>query len=481
MDARKTGGWSTRAAAAYVAVVVALLVVPFAAMPFAPSDPDAELQELAAWPSLTEDGRVNVNFLSEAGDWFDDHFAFRQQLITANARVRADLFGTSPTDQVVVGTHGWLYYGGTMADYQRTRPLSDRAVANAAANLALLQRYVEAGGATFLLAVAPNKNSLYDENMPYYELAGSGPTNWDRLEAALRKRGVHTVDLFSTLREAGGVQYMKTDTHWNTEGARLAYDAVMDAADIEHDDYRNAAVTWDDGFIGDVEAMLYPLGRTPEPVEAYEAAQRFSYENGATSVEDADIATASTAERKSGSLVMYRDSFGNALLPFFATAFREARFSKLVPYDAAIVPASKADLVVVERAERHLDFFATTPPIMPAPLCEGVAADRSVETATTMDFARDGPYVAVRGVIDGAYASDDMRVCVGVAGDDGEETWYEAFRQSVKSDDKVDVATDDGYVARIDARVLQPETRVSVAVVNDGAACVLASKQWKEQ
>ena len=35
------------------------------------------------------------------------------------------------------------------------------------------------------------------------------------------------------------------------------------------------------------------------------------------------------ADGKSGSLVMYRDSFGNALLPFIAEAFGDAYFSRL--------------------------------------------------------------------------------------------------------------------------------------------------------
>ena len=35
---------------------------------------------------------------------------------------------------------------------------------------------------------------------------------------------------------------------------------------------------------------------------------------------------------KEGSLVMYRDSFGNALLPYMADAYANAYFSRGIPY-----------------------------------------------------------------------------------------------------------------------------------------------------
>lgn len=463
----------------FVVAVMVALSLPFLCMPWAPQQEEAELQELATWPSLCVDGEVNVNYLSEAGAYFDDHFAFRQQIITTNAHMYAQGFKTSPTDQVVVGSNGWLYYAGTMADYQRTRPLSERAIDNAAYNMSLLQAYATEQGAQFLLMVAPNKNSLYSQNMPYYELAGVGQSNAERMQAAFDAYGINTLNLFDLLGSDERVLYMKTDTHWNTEGARRAYDAALTELDIKHDDYLNAAVTWDDSFVGDLEAMLYLVGRTPEPVEVYEAAQQFSYTNEATSVEDADITTISHSNQAQGSLVMYRDSFGNALLPFFATQFSQASFTKLVPYNAVDIAQQQADVVIVERAERHLDFFATNPPIMPAPAVENVRCDYAVDTTTTVTAENDGPYVKVSGVLDEMYVPNNSTIYVGLEQDDGQVRYYEACRQSVVGEDGWSLETDYGYVARIAADDIPNDSFViHVVVTGETSSCEVASLDY---
>lgn len=287
---------------------------------------------------------------------------------------------------------------------------------------------------------------------------------------------MNTLDLFELLGADDRVLYMKTDTHWNTEGARMAYDAALDALDIDHDDYRNAAVTWDESFVGDLEAMLYLVGRTPEPVEVYEAAQQFSYTNDAASVEDADITTTSQVEGAQGSLVMYRDSFGNALLPFFATQFGQATFTKLVPYNAAVIDQQQADVVIVERAERHLDFFATNPPIMPAREVDGVSADISVETVSTVTAEVDGPYLKISGVLDEAYVPQNSVISVGLMQDNGEVRYYDTCRQSIVGADGVSIETDYGYVARVSTEdVPEGSFMIQIVVQGETSSCVVAS------
>lgn len=61
---------------------------------------------------------------------------------------------------------------------------------------------------------------------------------------------------------------------------------------------------------------------------------------------------------------MYRDSFGNTLLPFFADAYANAYFSRGVPYQLSDVDTQNADTVVVERAERFLPEMAKNPPVL---------------------------------------------------------------------------------------------------------------------
>ena len=56
-------------------------------------------------------------------------------------------------------------------------------------NLKLIQQYVESWGSGFIFTVAPNKNSLYNENMPYYYQKGS-ESNLVNLMEQMEKAGI---------------------------------------------------------------------------------------------------------------------------------------------------------------------------------------------------------------------------------------------------------------------------------------------------
>ncbi len=98
--------------------------------------------------------------------------------------------------------------------------------------------------------------------------------------------------------------------------------------------------------------MLYPLATTPEEEVYYDRQTTFAYVGEVGSNFDPKITTVNPV--KEGSLVMFRDSFGNALLPFMADAYSSAYFSRGVPYQMSEVDEKNADTVIVERAERFL-------------------------------------------------------------------------------------------------------------------------------
>ena len=147
---------------AYTVLALLICVLPFACMTFARTDATTENKRLKEFPRLKTEEGFNVDFLSDLGGYFEDHFAFRNRIVAADG-VTQSLFGVSTAEGVIKGTEGWLYYTSSAPDYQRLNVFSDRAAKNAAQNLWLTQFYVESQGAKFVLAVAPNKNSLYPE------------------------------------------------------------------------------------------------------------------------------------------------------------------------------------------------------------------------------------------------------------------------------------------------------------------------------
>ncbi|MCH4180748.1 MAG: hypothetical protein PHR15_07395 [Atopobiaceae bacterium] len=446
-------------------------------MSFAMTTTSAEKKDLAAWPSLTsDDGSPNLEYLSEAGDWFDDHFAFRNELVDLDATIKKTLFGTSATDNVVVGDGGWLYYAGTLKDYQCTHLMTDHGIRNAAHNLSLAQEYVESQGSSLIVVVPPDKSTLYPQNMPYYEVAGEGQSNLDRLVPALSAEGVSYVDLSSALSAAGGTLYFERDSHWTNAGALVAYNAILDAAGTSHETYANAAKGTDDTHVGDIDEMLTPLSATAESQPSWEAASDWSYTNDASDVTDGFITTSSDVRGANGRLLMFRDSFGNALLPFMAANYADATFSKRVPYDIAGGMEDEPDLVVIERTERHLSSFASDPAYVPAPERQGLSVLRTVCSETTLDVSQNGPYYVLQGTYDDACEAYGENVYLRLTSPDGTSRTYEAYRVSTGDETAGDAdsassatgaeeKTDDGYRAYLSSDVLESTENLKVDVL----------------
>lgn len=351
----------------FLGVFLLTCLWPLVGMAIAGPSEAAANERLAAIPSLTAaDGSFNLNVLNDTSDYFADHFASRQELVTANAKLEAALFGESAEDDVILGKDGWLFYKSTLDDYQGQDLLSDREIWSAAHCLALIQEYAQAQDVSFVFAVAPNKNTLYPEYMPDRCLRSETPGNAARLSEALQLEGVTTADLEAAFRAEDGILYHRLDSHWNNLGAALAHDAITDAlgsgAARFYQPDRFAAVQ---DYDADLYQMLYPAG-SEKDVQRYPVwGLSFTYDQPIRSAEDQLIHTSCTDQ--DGRLLMFRDSFGNALHPFMAESYGAACFSRAMPYDLSLIESEGADTLVIEIVERNIDWLTQRAPILPAP------------------------------------------------------------------------------------------------------------------
>ena len=399
----------------FAVLFLVLCLLPFVGMLWMDDAPTSDQDSRATLPALqVGDGTFNLNFLQGMGDYFEDHFAFRSLAIDTNARLRAGLFKTSPTDQVIVGREGWLFYGSTLSDFQATEPLSSREIQNITHNLSLMQGYTNAMGADFVVAIAPNKNTLYPDYMPYYYLRGNHES-MELLEASLAAESINYVDLFGLFGTRDELLYMRTDTHWTTEGALLVTNALLTACD--KDAVTTASEPVETLVEGDLERMLYPVTAGTEESLAISTGN-WQFSGGSESVED-DITT-TTSSGGEGSLLMFRDSFANTLIPYLATEFSRAEFSKMIPYNLTRLADLKPDVLIIERAERHLSLLGENPPFMYAPTTtfEHIApyepygwTDRSEterwpsweNTDNYLDWFVDGDFRVIEGYLDEAF------------------------------------------------------------------------------
>ena len=396
----------------FIALFVALCLVPFLGLLLGHGSGAAANQVLAVMPSPTKkDGSLNPDYPEGLSRYVNDRFFLRQEAVTLWAELNAKLLGSSVTKDVLCGTEGWLYFTPTLPDYTRSGLMSQRALWCAARRLALLQEYAEAQGGQFLFVIAPNKNSLYPEHMPALPRAEAS-SNAEALLSLLAEQDVAALDLFALFRAQDETLYYPRDTHWNVKGAALAADALLAALGRESAYF--GADFAEAGHRSDLYEMLFPAGTETDPDYVYSPG--FSFSASSTNADSIRLTT--QCGTGDGSLLMYRDSFGRALYPYLAERFEEASFSRKDDYDpTALAPGG---CMVIELCERNLKNLPSAPITLPAPERDAALVTDAAtgEGVSKIVLAKGGPegYTVLCGDLGGTRPEDDSPVYLETGG-----------------------------------------------------------------
>jgi hypothetical protein len=360
---RRRHGWN----AALVVGFALALVAPTAAslLRFEPFKKMDEKRELAPAPKLKPWSRQGVRQLPAiAQGWekyFNDHFGLRKLLIGTYRVAIVHGLGLSLNPAVVIGRSDgerrWLYFnplgeanGVGFESILGKHPYSLPQLGVIAGQLREMTAAVRATGAKLVIAVAPDKQTLYPEYLPAAKRPAPGvPSRLDQfwvMAAALPD--VPLVDLRGILLEhkAATQLYYPSDTHWNWRAGALAYQAI--AAALYAQDPTFAALPLDridwylgEGRMGDLSQLmgLPPIGGDRDVLPRLEELPAL-------------------VGAKHGKLLVIGDSFFELVLPFFAPQFDEVqkqyvsrgvRKALLAP---GLLEAERPDVVIVASVER---------------------------------------------------------------------------------------------------------------------------------
>ena len=375
----------------FILVFFLICAVPLLLMSFVKND-TMKLEKRAQnpFPAYLENGRLNVDFSDGFEAWLSDRIPFRAQLLTAANWLRGELLHAESSN-VIVGRDGWLFFNSERDDFLNANAMSDDQIRSIAVTLSLLEENVTGRGGSFTFVPMPNKASVYGEYMPA-DSQGARENNLTRLTAALQDCGVRFVDMKQVMLDAkaeGRQVYHRRDSHWNYLGALIGYNAIMDSLGREHETWLDAPYRVEKTWRGDLDKLLYPAGGVMDDQYVFDidfSDFRFTYpmsmrdpgsqlENYMSDREDQDMnfTTKNPARGDGSSLLMVRDSFGRAVLPFFIESYREATFKRTDCPD--LVSLRDGTDLVYEIVERNLSRLLTSTPYMYAPERTGIRAE----------------------------------------------------------------------------------------------------------
>jgi hypothetical protein len=263
------------------------------------------------------------------------------------------------TIEIEEGKNGWLYIRSAEANFfhlavERANwanfhlPIFTAQLLGRHARLTALK-------IPYIVAIAPEKQSVYPENLLSARQV-IRPAMAELMTSACANAGIEAVDLMKLLISAKGVLdlYSEEDSHWNQFGAYIAYRAIVEAIQkkvpvriIEP----NAVRYHEKQGYSDLGALMTPErrgrlldvkveGKIKTLVQAYDQ-REYSL-------------VIHSCEQGRGRAIVFRDSFATALAPYLSRTFEKTIYIARTPMMDDLIEEMKPDVVIHEFAERTL-------------------------------------------------------------------------------------------------------------------------------
>ena len=119
--------------------------------------------------------------------------------------------------------------------------------------------------------------------------------------------------------------------------------------------------------------MLFPESEALDEQVVYDIG--FTYQYQGRYKDSDDIAINTRCSTGDGSLLMFRDSFGAAIIPYLSESFQTARYSRARPNPLFQAEGGQFNEVVLEIVERNIDWLQKEAPLHAAPEVAAPTAD----------------------------------------------------------------------------------------------------------
>jgi hypothetical protein len=240
-----------------------------------------------------------------------------------------------------------------------------------------MQAWLARRGCRFLVVLACDKYLIYPEVLPRGLARTAGPFRIEQFATHLRRYStVPVVGLLDPLLAARKKEriYHRTDSHWNDRGAYVGYAEIM-----------NRLAKWDprlrpnptsaferveaDTTGWDIPKLMKLADRIHE--EDRRLVPRDGWQAKATVTDPPDDRwncariVMERGDKALPRLLVFRDSFGSALVPFLSEHFRYAEFMWQYEFDPRIVERARPDAVIFEIASRRLQWYVPENPPLP--------------------------------------------------------------------------------------------------------------------
>lgn len=312
------------------------------------SRPELTLEDLESYPEEYE-------------TYYNDNLPFRNQLIRFHNSIDYFVFEQSSSENVTIGKDGWLFFSESSSNPIEQSlgywHFTSEELQTIADNLMAVKSVLDSQGIEFVLFIAPNKESIYMDELPDYYAVKSNYTSTDQLVEYLREntdlRVIYPKQELLAAREDNPdvFLYHKLDTHWNYAGGYVGVKCLAEELGIEMKPLGGLLlepVVSSNGDLtnmlnvhikdGDIDYQVSGISALNTVNDEWDFWGEFVYH------------TDGADPRK---LFVRRDSYSSAMAPSLATQFENSLWVHEDSFDGQKVFDWGADIFVLEVVERY--------------------------------------------------------------------------------------------------------------------------------
>ncbi len=293
---------------------------------------ETEKRYLEQFPDISWDSIVSGQFSQDLERYMADHMPGRTFFVGLNAYAQL-LSGQQPAQEIYLTQSGALVEAPTA--------WSDAAVHR---NMAAIQRFSQYVEGTLSMMIVPSAGWLLEDSIAHPAAPYSDPAFIEKIYA-MAPDGTKTIDLAALYLAQEDPQnlFYRTDHHWTSYGANLAYEAFCSASGLTSTARENFTVETHQDFRGSTYSRSGLWLTKGEPIQLWKGAS-LTVSNAdvpgtqnspfyVSRLEESDKYTVFLDGNHSlvrlynpagtGKLLVVRDSFANCLGSFLAENYEE--------------------------------------------------------------------------------------------------------------------------------------------------------------
>lgn len=320
--------------------LLAVLTLLLPARPFS----ENENRPLAQMPDLSPEGIKNGSAQSKLSSYFSDQVPLRDFWIQANTAIRK-LTGQKEINGVYLGDDHYYFQQFTDESYFGSRMVSVFRMMNA---------FVQKQGLPAAVMLVPSPGTVLSEKLPTNAPFYNADIVFDTADHLLSCTVVDLRECFAQSADSSQLYY-RTDHHWTSQGAYLAYRYYCETLGKTAKEYSLERVSH--SFYGTLYSKVLDGAAEPDAVYAPGVLPqvKITYEDGTVSntpylqerLAQKDqytyffggnygIVTMETAASNNEKLLVIKDSFANCFVPYLLEDYSEIVMLDLRYFDGSV-------------------------------------------------------------------------------------------------------------------------------------------------